>query len=104
MTFVDDNVALIGGIVGGVFGLLVVGGGLIAILVACNRRHKKQESNDNNDEAAAAALQPVRQVESQSNYGVIDPQPPQNYDAWDDNYIKPSMNHRTNYEDFTQVQ
>jgi hypothetical protein len=52
----DDNIALIGGIVGGVVALLLIGG-LVACLVARHRRSVKHD---------ATALPPAA---SKSNYG-----------------------------------
>jgi hypothetical protein len=49
-----DNVALIGGIVGGIVALFVVGG-LIAFLVTRSQRRRESASKPNND----AALQAV---------------------------------------------
>jgi hypothetical protein len=104
----DDNAALIGGIVGGVFALLLIGG-LVAFLVARSRRGEKDHPNSD------AALQSVRQsmpsndvhdagVARGSDYGALSIGPPQNYDAWSnkDDYAKPSPN-RTHYEDFTKI-
>jgi hypothetical protein len=113
----DDNSALIGGIVGGVVGLLLIGG-LIAFLVVRSRRTAAGNGEANNgaalqskngmrDAGAAqhrndtnyAALPP------ENEYGVVGVAPPHNYDAWSDkghNYAKPSPN-GTDYEDFTKV-
>jgi predicted lipid-binding transport protein (Tim44 family) len=95
----DDNIALIGGIVGGVVALILIGG-LVAFLVKRSRQ-RRANGEPNND----AVLQSVRvdagAASHRSNYQSFSPQPknapPQNYDAWStndgNNYANPSPNH-----------
>jgi hypothetical protein len=117
---VNDNIALIGGIVGGIVGLLLVGG-LIAFLVTRSRRPANDEPNNdaalqsvrpNNDPRHAGVASHRTNYDSlilsapENSYVDVAISPPKNYDAWsanDDSYAaRPSPNH-TDYEDFTKV-
>jgi hypothetical protein len=112
----EDNIALIGGVVGGAVALLLIGA-LIAFCVVRSRRNNKEQPYA---DPSAHALQ----SRSSSNYGRIDGisgtannpakstyvdvvvGPPANYDAWSDpnDYADTGVADRNHYDDFTKIQ
>jgi hypothetical protein len=78
----DDNIALIGGIVGGVVALLIAVG-VIAFIVSRNRRKAAQDQPSNRNDVSMAPAQA-----SSSNYGRISAQPASNH--YDESFLSHS--------------